>query len=541
MVPFRDFEPRQNRGKQLTRFLQHMEGVLNRALGCGTWAIIILQQCNTDGHKFARGRVLNAGARLSAKWFPAAVSWVLHDVDLLPDEARAAAFATVSPSCLRTLNADSPWYRTLDMYIGGICAVCPASFMACNGFQNGFEGWGGEDDCFRNAFLARVPGATLEPVTTGSVLDMEYEGRGPGSYRCATDPDAQCAKIVRRRIKDEAARNGYMRNGVNELCFELLAIHSHTGPVIHVEIDVFNTHNLPYGWTSDVTSSHGTLFYRAMSETAMGKQRQQLYRPLPSFLESSFVDPLVNSKPPLQGPGIIQACWAGWAATRDLLHWFPPADDMQLIVQVAKVLGLDGPHMPVLETAIRYLKNGRTAPTAPVAASAAPTPAAPSAAPAPSGTSTPAAPQVLSTSLPDPFPVVPSAAASVAASAMPCLPLLPVSSPIVAAPVTAPVTASASSLPSEAPLYAFPIPKGTPCTPFPCGQMPWAEAKAQLRNRLDVADSIDDPWVLHCVQHHICSDVFGLGTPTVRVKNRRIYAGVEEVCIPFTSLRAHKK
>lgn len=150
IVPYSDRDPRQCRSKQLEVFCSRMPSVLDAALGPGLWAILVAEQ-SADAHKFSRGRLFNAASRIAQKWFPSATSWVLHDVDLLPDTARAAAFADVPLHVLRALNTDSVWYSSMEKYIGGICAVHPKAFAMCGGFHNAFEGWGGEDDCFRNA------------------------------------------------------------------------------------------------------------------------------------------------------------------------------------------------------------------------------------------------------------------------------------------------------------------------------------------------------------------------------------------------------
>jgi hypothetical protein len=271
LVPFRDSDPRQERGAQLRVWVAHMAPVLDEALGAGTWAVLVLDQA--PGRAFARGRLLNAGALLAAARFPGATALVLHDVDLLPDAARAAAMAAPPFGHLRALNTDSAQYRGCAMYTGGIAAVAPATFAAANGFQNAFGGWGGEDDCFREA-VGVVAGRAGLPKsawwtgpTPGSVVDLEWEAAAAAKaagasppYRQGDDPAAKMPKADRAAVRAMARATGFAGDGMRQLVFAVTGTESVLGPgMTLVPVDVHVV--LPPNWGMAVSKTCGLPFY----------------------------------------------------------------------------------------------------------------------------------------------------------------------------------------------------------------------------------------------------------------------------------------
>jgi hypothetical protein len=543
LVPYRDADPRQHRSAHLGQFMDRMPAVLDEALGPGTWAIMVMEQA-LDGRKFCRGRVLNAGARLSRKWFPNATSYVLHDVDLLPDAQRAAFFTGVPANTLVALNTDSVFYKDCRWYIGGICALHPVSFWACNGFQNEFEGWGGEDDCLRDAFFHAVPDATIVTPTTGRIADLESAADPTSRYRCAEDPGAKMSKELKQQVKRDARLRNYKGMGLCELRFEVLAaaqLVSDT-PVFKFTVDVQAT-SLPFAWSHEGSTSSGKLFYMDYHSRS-----HQASPPLPLVLVTNLVQPLEElASQGKSGEDVLQHCWAAWATLRASFAWevdsrvansaegtmFSP--DAALLIDIVKVLGTQGSHMPAIAAARSHLERRRAwvlpaavdddrmddgvdiaetssdaAADAADAADAAAA-AADAAADAADAADAAAAADVVSMNTPG---------SSIAA-------------PLPAAPVNEPVVLPATPFA----LFARMDPRQN-CHGFPCAKMTWTEAKKQLRTVLDDATlplpSDTQDWLLHVALAHGGAPST---TTAVTVRGKRMYTEPSNVCIPFTSLK----
>lgn len=255
LVPYRD-EPRQNRAAHLAAFRKHMPAVLDGALGAGNWSIHIGVQTD-DGHKFARGRVLNALVRIVQEKAPETTRLVFHDVDLLPDVARAAGYAQPLSydTAIMALNTTGE-YASLAQYIGGICAMDMATFVRVDGFPNQLEGWGAEDDALRS----RLPPRCIRTYTAGSVRNLELEGAG---FVRARDADEfKMPKDDRRRVKDLWRNGDSAITGFSGLVFGGKRRASEA-PAEHVyDLDVF-------GWETAVSKSTGKTYYvHAASKTS---------------------------------------------------------------------------------------------------------------------------------------------------------------------------------------------------------------------------------------------------------------------------------
>merc|ERR1712137_509010 len=94
VVPFRNQLPLQDRREQLRRFLTYMQEFL--AIPGAETVVIIVEQAE-DGHKFNRGQLLNAGFRLAQTSLPGLVSFITHDVDLLPSMDMRPVYANPPP------------------------------------------------------------------------------------------------------------------------------------------------------------------------------------------------------------------------------------------------------------------------------------------------------------------------------------------------------------------------------------------------------------------------------------------------------------
>jgi hypothetical protein len=213
LVPFRD-EPTQNRAAHLAAFRAHMPPLLDAALGTGNWSIHIgVQGC--DGHKFSRGRLLNALTRIVAETLPTCTRLVMHDVDLLPDAVRAAGYGLPMPPGAQILALNTTGeYAGMKDYVGGICAIDVATFAAVNGFPNEMEGWGGEDDALRS----RLAPGCIAFHTAGSVRNLELES-GDAFVRARDAPQFKMPKEERWRVRDLWRKGDPAITGYAELVF----------------------------------------------------------------------------------------------------------------------------------------------------------------------------------------------------------------------------------------------------------------------------------------------------------------------------------
>ena len=276
LVPYRA-QRRQNREAHLTHFLHAMPEILNTALGQSRWAILVLEQSD-DGQKFSRARCLNAGARIASVKYPGAIL-VLHDVDLIPDVARARGYGLTPPERgVIAFNTDSAKYGKCAMYVGGICSVSLDTFVKVNGFQNTFQGWGGEDDCLRDAIRLRAEAETgaraeaewLLTFTEGTVKDLE-DADDPLVYsRACNVPEMRCEKTVKQENRRLARESGFA-DGLAQLVFEVVHVKAFDAPSTEIPFEsvtvyVLNLYvALKPGWTMAMSRTrHVPYYYRLL-------------------------------------------------------------------------------------------------------------------------------------------------------------------------------------------------------------------------------------------------------------------------------------
>lgn len=98
---------------------------------------------------FSRGLMFNAMVRLISGNYH---RLLLHDVDLIPlewDLAPTDKLTHLFSWCslyAETLNTGIPYAD----YVGGSVLIPTEEYVRINGFDNGFVGWGAEDDNFRD-------------------------------------------------------------------------------------------------------------------------------------------------------------------------------------------------------------------------------------------------------------------------------------------------------------------------------------------------------------------------------------------------------
>ena len=243
IVPFR-FEATQNRAAHLGEFLARVPPVLHEACkrasrehggrsGTGggdtpllhSVHILIVRQREDDGHKFSRGRLLNAGVQLALHGAAGRIPdrFVFHDVDLIPDVDRArgyfAPLCPPYPAILLALNTTGE-YRTANVYTGGIVAVPSDEFVLINGFPNELEGWGGEDDAFRARVVAMFGPGAIEEWKEGTVMNLELDPKFVGACRARDNPACKAPKAERRMVRALWAKDKPAGlTGLRELAF----------------------------------------------------------------------------------------------------------------------------------------------------------------------------------------------------------------------------------------------------------------------------------------------------------------------------------
>ena len=92
--------------------------------------------------------------------------FAFHDVDSLPSIELAAALWYGGDADV--VHVAAPWcfprYAGIAELFGGVTSYARAAYEACNGFPNGFWGWGGEDDAmYDRAAAAAVRAARVAP------------------------------------------------------------------------------------------------------------------------------------------------------------------------------------------------------------------------------------------------------------------------------------------------------------------------------------------------------------------------------------------
>jgi hypothetical protein len=247
LVPLR-LQPGQNREEDLKLMYNHVRRMYG---GLDPRTAVIVGQQSWDGHKFSRGRCLNALALLAVAWYPNVERFVLHDVDLLPDAACVAEFAAPLPldGCgVLALNGYGQ-YKGCANYIGGICVVSRATFVGANGFDQRFEGWGGEDDALRDAIVQYAAAQAGFSVTTNDVVIKSAAGAGvtdvemvrkeaatasgePPPARCADTLAWKMDKAEKRAVCRAAREEMYKLHGLSSAQFCVSDIFRWSGTLI---------------------------------------------------------------------------------------------------------------------------------------------------------------------------------------------------------------------------------------------------------------------------------------------------------------------
>jgi hypothetical protein len=251
LVPFRD-EPSQNRRFHFETFVREMPIRLRELSHC-TWSILIGVQ-EHDGHKFARGRILNALFRRALEMHPTMDRIILHDIDLLPDTERVVGYGKeIPPDSVLSLNSTGE-YAGMTHYIGGVCALHPRLFLQANGFPNELEGWGAEDDALRD----RLGNENIQYFTRGTMDNLEVSV--PGFARARNNDAFKMPKLERRRIRQLWKEYDPEVSGACQLRFAITREYLQTPSVFVFHLNLYLP-PLPQHWITAWSKNKTRLYY----------------------------------------------------------------------------------------------------------------------------------------------------------------------------------------------------------------------------------------------------------------------------------------
>jgi len=155
--------PYRNREKHLEILIPEITKKLNSQ--DLDFRIVVAEQA--DSKPFNRGKSINVGALAEIDW---ADYFCFHDVDNIPVDVEYGC-----PSePMRLVSLWESTWRTYDMQevtsFGGIVSIRKEVFVAANGFNNEYWGWGLEDDDFLIRCL--LAGSTPYQDTQGLFRDL---------------------------------------------------------------------------------------------------------------------------------------------------------------------------------------------------------------------------------------------------------------------------------------------------------------------------------------------------------------------------------
>ena len=220
IVPYRDLHPEQNRAKHLKTFVPHMVQFLGRLAAeqkvSKNSHVYIIEQSD-DGRKFNRGKLLNIGFDTAIKSRRKHDVFIFHDVDLLPQNDLADAYATFPKTPYHIARV---WdrYSNNPKYFGGVVSFSSSDFKRINGYPNTFWGWGGEDDELQ--LRCQNLGLTWDwPKNGGTLVDLEQMDLQQKLGFLREHKEWKC--MVKWEALDEH-QTTWKKNGLADLSYKVL-------------------------------------------------------------------------------------------------------------------------------------------------------------------------------------------------------------------------------------------------------------------------------------------------------------------------------
>lgn len=242
IVPFRT-QPEQDRDFQLRRWQAHFAKFLS---GSHVNFIVVIAEQSHDRRKFNRGQLLNAGFEWVRKQY-AIDAVIFHDCDLLPPDSvlecysvqpmRSRPVHILAPELCRSWKYAGHTVRDPNWppFFGGITALHPQDFLACNGFPNNISGWGAEDDMLylrlKAAGCMKYGVSSPSHGRTGHFIDLdEVDVYDLWAYE---ETREWSAKLMDSNWVDHFLEGGdkldigeYKQNGLNNLKYKVLSLQS---------------------------------------------------------------------------------------------------------------------------------------------------------------------------------------------------------------------------------------------------------------------------------------------------------------------------
>jgi beta-1,4-galactosyltransferase 1 len=145
IVPYRD------RQEHLAVFVPAIINHLSRVNKTGD--IFIVEQSHNKS--FNRGMTKNIGflAALETNEYS---SYVFHDIDMVPKSDVTYELVNNSPTHFATNVEQFGWKLPYPTYFGGVIGLSKEHCIKCNGYSNGYWGWGAEDDDFYDRIVHKT-------------------------------------------------------------------------------------------------------------------------------------------------------------------------------------------------------------------------------------------------------------------------------------------------------------------------------------------------------------------------------------------------
>ena len=229
---------------------------------------LVVEQ-SRDGRKFNRGKLLNVGFAVGAK-FGAPAWWLFHDVDLLPDRRLHALYATSPERAPIHIGKLFSRYNSDPRFFGGVVAMSETHFRATNGFPNTFFGWGGEDESqFYRLTMCHLYLSAADPVQTyldaaaasssssssSSLLVDQEDLPTVQSKKASLDATGQrCMNKYELKARDSEA-NLCLVDGLQSLVFVTEAWHVPAPWCVHYRVDISTSVFLDGGNGDDPASA----------------------------------------------------------------------------------------------------------------------------------------------------------------------------------------------------------------------------------------------------------------------------------------------
>lgn len=216
IVPFREREP------HLAVLLPKLEQAL--AARRIDYRVIVVEQA--AGSLFSRARTINVGTAIAADTVD---YFCFHDVDMYPEQADYGCPSQPLRLIKRFTTTFRPRSEITGYYFSGAIAICREQFIAVNGFDNNFVGFGSQDEDF-----------FLRCLLAGLVPHEDRQGVFGELENPPAERSRQMLRVRRRnkrRLVWQSWRNRVGRSGLSDLRYRLLDRHEH-GRLTRVLVEV---------------------------------------------------------------------------------------------------------------------------------------------------------------------------------------------------------------------------------------------------------------------------------------------------------------